>query len=49
MQSIIKTFTNKILYLNYNQDFSCISVGTQLGYIIYNVSPFKKIYERSNS
>jgi autophagy-related protein 18 len=48
MQSKIKINTNNILYINFNQDFSCISVGTQIGYIIYNVSPFKKMYERSN-
>jgi len=38
----------KILYLNFNQDYSCICIGTQNGYIIYNVSPLKEIYKRSN-
>lgn len=38
---------NEILYLNFNQDYSCISIGTENGYIIYNVSPFKEIYKRS--
>jgi autophagy-related protein 18 len=36
------------LYLSFNQDNSCISIGTQDGYMIYNVSPFSKIYKRSN-
>ena len=37
----------KILYLNFNQDYSSISIGTSNGYIIYNVSPFKEIYRKS--
>jgi autophagy-related protein 18 len=38
-----------ILYLNFNQDCSCISIGTEKGFVIYNVTPFKEIYKRSNS
>ena len=41
-------FKQKILYITYNQDFSCLCLGTQEGYIIYNISPFKQIYKRSN-
>lgn len=37
-----------ILYLNFNYDYSCICIGTQKGYAIYNVSPFKEIYKRGN-
>jgi autophagy-related protein 18 len=37
-----------ILYLNFNQDYSCICVGTEYGFIIYNVTPLKEIYKRSN-
>ena len=33
---------NQILYANFNQDFSCISIGTNVGYLIYNVQPLKK-------
>ena len=40
---------NQILYVNFNQDFSCISIGTNVGYLIYNVQPLKKIYSKSNS
>ena len=36
----------KILYINFNQDYSCISIGVSNGYIIYNVSPFKEIYRK---
>lgn len=37
-----------ILYIAFNQDYSCISIGTEEGYIIYNSSPFKEICKRSN-
>ena len=40
--------STNILYLNFNNDYSCISVGTENGYIIYNTSPFKELYKRSN-
>jgi autophagy-related protein 18 len=30
---------------NFNQDFSCVSVGTKEGYRLYNCEPFGKIYE----
>ena len=39
---------NKIIYITFNQDYSCISIGTEEGYIIYNASPFKEICKRSN-
>ena len=42
-------FKEKILYVTYNQDSSCLSLGTQEGYMIYNISPFKNIYKRSNN
>lgn len=38
---------NKILYLNFNQDYSLICIGTEIGYKIYNVSPFKEIFKKS--
>ena len=43
-----KKEANLFLYLSFNQDNSCICIGTEDGYMIYNVSPFKKIYSRSN-
>ncbi|KAI8379900.1 WD40-repeat-containing domain protein [Choanephora cucurbitarum] len=39
--------TNEILFLNFNQDFSCISIGTQKGYRIYNCDPFGKCYSKT--
>ena len=48
MNSInIKENTNQILYINFNQDFSCISIGTNEGYLIYNVQPLKEIFSKS--
>ncbi|KAJ2376644.1 autophagy protein, partial [Coemansia sp. RSA 2607] len=36
-----------LLFINFNQDFSCLSVGTKNGYKIYNCEPFGKCYARS--
>ncbi|ORY85744.1 WD40-repeat-containing domain protein [Protomyces lactucae-debilis] len=30
---------------NFNQDYTCVSVGTKEGYRLYNCEPFGKIYE----
>ncbi|RCH88943.1 autophagy- protein [Rhizopus stolonifer] len=37
---------NQILCVNFNQDFSCISVGTATGYRIYHCDPFQKFYSK---
>ena len=48
MNSInIKEKPKQILYINFNQDFTCISIGTDEGYLIYNVEPIKLIFEKS--
>ncbi|TPX41477.1 hypothetical protein SeLEV6574_g06067 [Synchytrium endobioticum] len=39
---------NDILFINFNQDFSCISVGSRKGYKIYNCDPFGKCYEKTD-
>ncbi|KAJ2558456.1 autophagy protein [Coemansia sp. RSA 1933] len=36
-----------LLFINFNQDYSCLSVGTKNGYKIYNCEPFGKCYARS--
>lgn len=37
----------KILYISFNQDSSCFSVGTEKGFRIYSTLPFKNISNRS--
>ncbi|KAG0197499.1 autophagy protein, partial [Mortierella sp. GBA30] len=39
----------ELLFINFNQDFSCISVGTKHGFKIYNCDPFGKCYSKSDS
>jgi len=34
----------KMLFANFNQDFTCISVGTRKGYSITNCDPFGRVY-----
>ncbi|KAJ3505745.1 hypothetical protein NLJ89_g7258 [Agrocybe chaxingu] len=38
-----KTNSN-MLFANFNQDFSCISVGTRRGYSVTNCDPFGRVY-----
>jgi autophagy-related protein 18 len=35
----------RILHLNFNQNSTCISMGTDIDFKIYNISPFEKCYE----
>eukprot|EP00842_Homolaphlyctis_polyrhiza_P006559 jgi/Hompol1/6904/HPOL_002771-RA len=37
-----------ILFASFNQDYSCISVGTKTGYKIYNSDPFGKCYAKQD-
>ncbi|KAF9289013.1 autophagy protein [Mortierella alpina] len=41
--------SGELLFMNFNQDFSCISVGTKHGFKIYNCDPFGKCYSKSDS
>ncbi|KAG0291069.1 autophagy protein [Linnemannia gamsii] len=38
-----------LLFINFNQDFSCISVGTKRGFNIYNCDPFGRCYSKTDS
>ncbi|KAG2222083.1 hypothetical protein INT45_007969 [Circinella minor] len=38
--------TNELLFINFNQDFSCISLGSKHGYKIYNCDPYSKCYSK---
>lgn len=37
--------TNAMNFVTFNQDFSCLAVGTHKGYRIYSCEPFAKVYE----
>ncbi|KAG0043741.1 autophagy protein [Gryganskiella cystojenkinii] len=40
---------SELLFINFNQDFSCISVGTKHGFKIYNCDPFGKCYSKNDT
>ncbi|KAL1923004.1 uncharacterized protein VTP21DRAFT_9380 [Calcarisporiella thermophila] len=40
--------SSELLFINFNQDFSCISVGTKNGYKIYNCDPFGKCFSKAD-
>ena len=42
------TTEDQMLCITYNQDSSCIAVGTEKGFKIYNAHPFKDSFDRSN-
>ncbi|CCM01342.1 uncharacterized protein FIBRA_03392 [Fibroporia radiculosa] len=39
---------SNMLFANFNQDFTCISVGTRKGYSITNCDPFGRVYTQSD-
>ena len=39
----------KILFINFNQDYSCFCIGTEDGYMIINAENYKRIFHRSKS
>ncbi|KAJ7668862.1 WD40-repeat-containing domain protein [Mycena rosella] len=39
---------NGLLFANFNQDYSCVSVGTRKGYSITNCDPFGRVYTQND-
>ncbi|KAI9366091.1 WD40-repeat-containing domain protein [Zopfochytrium polystomum] len=48
MNVVEKSSASPILFVNFNQDASCLSVGTRSGYKIFNCDPFGKFYSRTD-
>ena len=48
MQSSNSEIPKEIVFINFNQDYSCLCIGTEEGYIIINVEKYKRIFHRSN-
>jgi len=46
MSTIALPDKSKILYLSFNQDYTCITCGTTDGFIIYNIDPFAIRYQQ---
>jgi hypothetical protein len=38
-----------VRFASFNQDFSCVSVGTKKGYQIINTDPFGRVYSKSKA
>ena len=45
-KKILNNNTSEILYISFNQDSSCISIGTESGFKIVNTCPFLDLYIR---
>lgn len=37
---------NEVLYVNFNQDFTCFAVGTETGFRVYSMDPFRLTHRR---
>ena len=48
MENVASFKDQGLLYISFNQDQSCIVAGTERGFKIFDVHPFKLKFERSN-
>lgn len=40
------TKDDEMLFINYNQDATCLGVGSEKGFQIYSISPLRDSFER---
>lgn len=38
---------DQLNYVNFNQDASCLAIGTEKGFKVFHTSPYKDAFERS--
>lgn len=47
LNNSVSEIPNKMLYVSFNQDSSCFSIGTEKGFQIFNSDPFQETFRRS--
>ncbi|KAJ3426645.1 autophagy-related 18a [Anaeramoeba flamelloides] len=48
-ENLSEKVNSQITFLNFNQDCSCILLGLKNGFKIFNIEPFNKHFEKTNS